>query len=399
MLAITLERNSDDMQTVDEVRQIFQELLMSSAKLDLIPISESLQDTLTGLDLLLDWQVYPVAMSEFMLILIDKILIVAYEIEEKHFIDIRKTQQILVALQSIILAKSIEQMTSGIDEAIASISQDIPSTEAVETGAGDALLFDDGIDLFGDDGVDLFDDPEETTTSAETSSPEGAINVDIFVPEASRNPIKQAQEFIKGHSDENRIILLGQISDQASQHSSSHTQFLLELTLAVNLMAGEPLDMESIHKGICLHDIALASLSDLLTSKSKLTDEQIEMLKQHPVNGADVVRKLGCSEDASLLVLHHHECIDGSGYPFGLKGDDISEQGKLAAIVDSFHSVIESCNEPAEKLCVMKAITEINSHVGTKYDAAWVAMFNQCIRNYWLEEWSNTTSKKVRHIG
>ncbi|NIQ11668.1 MAG: hypothetical protein GWO08_17750, partial [Gammaproteobacteria bacterium] len=74
-------------------------------KLDLVPVSESLADSLKALDQLLDWQVYPPAMTEFILSLLDRLMDIAREVEEKQIIDMRKTQAILVALQYIILAK------------------------------------------------------------------------------------------------------------------------------------------------------------------------------------------------------------------------------------------------------------------------------------------------------
>ena len=118
MLAIDLERSPNDMGQVEQLRLIIHESWMSSVKLDLVPVSESLADTLKGLDLLLDWQIYPVRMTEFVFLLIDRLMDIAQEVEEKRFIDMRKTQAILVALQFIILAKDVDQITQGIEVAI-----------------------------------------------------------------------------------------------------------------------------------------------------------------------------------------------------------------------------------------------------------------------------------------
>lgn len=385
MLAITLERNPDDMGSVLLVRNLFQELSLSSTKLDLIPISESLDDTLKGLDLLLDWQYYPVSMTEFVLLLIDKIMVIALEVEEERFIDMRKTQQILVALQSIILAKNVEQVKEGIDTAVAILNEAIPEQEAVNNDSGaidlfgdDVDLFDDGVDLFDDGGVDLFDDQPSAETVA---MPE------VFIPNASLNPLNQAREYLQGHSDENCLHLFGQIAEQAAANYDSHTHFLLELSLAVNFMAGTPIPLESLHKGICLHDIALTQVPDLLTGERKLTPDEINELKQHPVKGVAMAESIKANDEACLLVLHHHERLDGSGYPYGLKGDNISEQGKLAAIVDSFHNTMERFEQLSARDQIFRAVAEINYHPGVKFDASWLEIFNRCIRDYWLTEW------------
>lgn len=365
---------------------------MSSVKLDLIPISESLEDTLKGLDFLLDWQVYPARMTEFVLILIDRVLVLAHEVEANHYIDMRKTQAILVALQYIILAKSTDEITQGIEDAIVAISREI-SDQANEPGSNDDVeLFADSVDLF-DDGVDLFDDATETPAT------EAAQDIEIFVPQAVLNPLNLAHEYIQGRSGENCLMLLSQISDHATQHHNSHTRFLLELALAMNFLAGEPVDIECLYKGICLHDIALASLPQLLSNKGKLSRDEIDELKLHPVKGAKVAHEFLGSEETGLLVLHHHERMDGSGYPFGLKGSNISEQGKLAAIVDSFHSVIEQHPGMSEKERVLTAIIEINTNVGTQYDSSWVKLFNTCLRYYWLPEWRTVQRTQIKQAG
>ncbi|MDH5182220.1 MAG: hypothetical protein OEY07_21370, partial [Gammaproteobacteria bacterium] len=304
MLAITLERTPNDMDAVQQIRQIFQELWMSSVKLDLVPISESLQDTLKGLDLLLDWQVYPVSMTEFMLILIDKILALAYEIETRFFIDMRKTQQILVALQYIILAKNPAEISQGIENAVAAMQQEIGELSEQSAASGDIDLFGDSVDLF-DDGVELFGDDSSEQPAIQTVS-----GPDIFVPETIRNPLLQARDYIKNAKQENCLALLGKISDQATRHHDSHTGVLLELAMAMNIMAGLPVSQESLFKGICLHDIALASVPDLLTGKRKLSQDEIEELKLHPVKGAELAHAMPGSDETELLVLHHHERLD-----------------------------------------------------------------------------------------
>ncbi|MDH5652888.1 MAG: HD domain-containing protein [Gammaproteobacteria bacterium] len=393
MLAITLERTPNDMDAVQQIRQIFQELWMSSVKLDLVPISESLQDTLKGLDLLLDWQVYPVSMTEFMLILIDKILALAYEIETRFFIDMRKTQQILVALQYIILAKNPAEISQGIENAVAAMQQEIGELSEQSAASGDIDLFGDSVDLF-DDGVELFGDDSSEQPAIQTVS-----GPDIFVPETIRNPLLQARDYIKNAKQENCLALLGKISDQATRHHDSHTGVLLELAMAMNIMAGLPVSQESLFKGICLHDIALASVPDLLTGKRKLSQDEIEELKLHPVKGAELAHAMPGSDETELLVLHHHERLDGSGYPFGLKGDNISEQGKLAAIVDTFHSILEQNKGVGDRDKVLRAITEINLGLVRQYDALWVGLFNRCIRNYWLKEWHANRNVLLKRTG
>ncbi|MDH5777600.1 MAG: hypothetical protein OEZ33_05270 [Gammaproteobacteria bacterium] len=193
MLAISLERSPEDMENVEKLRAIIQESQLSSTKLDLVPLSESLDDTLKGLDLLLDWQVFPAGMTDFVLLLIDRVMDIAREVEEHQFIDMRKTQAILVALQYIILAKDVAEITKGIADAVVAIRQEIPAEPEATTTDDDVLLFDDGIDLFGDD--------EAATESEPELEKEQQVKIDIFVPEQSLSPLMQARDFIHQHSD------------------------------------------------------------------------------------------------------------------------------------------------------------------------------------------------------
>ncbi len=392
ILAITLERSPDDMVTVEKVRDIIQDSWMSSVKLDLIPLSESLADTLKGLDFLLDWQVYPPRMTEFVLMLIDRVMDIAREVEEYQFIDMRKTQAILVALQYIILAKSVDEITQGIENAINAISQDINAQSDTGNNNDEVVLFDDGVDLF-DEAVELFDDTPASPAPVVESPP------DIFVPNASLNPLHQARDFIRGHSDENCLSLLGHISESAERHYNSHKNFLLELALATNILAGEPLDNESLYKGACLHDIALTSSPDLFDKEHKLKQDEIQELKLHPVKSAELAHELNLSSETELFVIHHHEHIDGSGYPFGLKGDNISEQGKLAAIVDTFHNAIEKHAVMGARESVLTAILEINIHTGMHYDPQWSNLFNLLLRDYWLPDWRESRRVKTTKTG
>lgn len=89
-----------------------------------------------------------------------------------------------------------------------------------------------------------------------------------------------------------------------------------------------------------LHDVGKAGISlEILNKPGKLTNEEFDIMKQHPVMGEDLLRRSG-GEDAVLdVALHHHEKINGSGYPHGLKGQEISQLARMAAICDVYDAV------------------------------------------------------------
>lgn len=367
MLAIDLERHPENMQNVEKLRLIIHESWMNSVKLELTPLSESLSDTLMALDLLLDWQVYPPRMTEFLLSMVDRLMLIAHEVEEHQFIDMRKTQAILVALQYIILAQNSQQFSHGIEDAIIAINQDLNVIH-------ETVFTDDDIVLFGDD---------ESASQIDTKGPE------IFVPNVSLNPLEQARDFIKNQSNKDCVMMLSTISDNATQYHQSHTQFVLELALMVNFIAKQVVDPVSIYRGICLHDIALATHPELLNKKTKLSASEINELKQHPLHGSKIVQELSYSDETELLVLHHHEHLDGSGYPFGLQKDNISEQGKLAAIVDSFHEAMEKNAHLSLKKQILRGLYDIHQHAGRFYDPTWAKLFSDALREYWVPDLAN----------
>jgi putative nucleotidyltransferase with HDIG domain len=100
-------------------------------------------------------------------------------------------------------------------------------------------------------------------------------------------------------------------------------------------------DTKSVGVGALLHDIGKMRVADrILNKNSKLTDEEYIEMKQHVVRGEDLLKQARGITTASIQVaFEHHERVDGTGYPKGLKGDQISRFGQMAAIVDVFDAI------------------------------------------------------------
>ena len=370
-VAIHLETQPCNRQLINELRDHFTHLLYSSTKLDLIPISESLADTIIAIDLLITFGVYPKVMSEFILVVVDRILLLARDTERHKSIDMRKSQHILVALQHIILVKDAQLLEAGINQAIKALAlktEDDAGLSASDSNT-DISLFDD---------IELFSDTENTQPIAPAS------NIEILVPDNIHNPILQARDEIKSFIKNHPINLLGVISDKVMPFAEAHTNFLMELCVGINRMAGGPINAQGLMAGICVHDIGLASIPHILNKTQRLSEAELCEIRKHPVVGANLIESLNSEISAKDTVLHHHERVDGTGYPHGLKKDEISDGGKLLAIVDAFHGMTESRPYKKYPRSMLRAVAEINSCSGTQFDNHWVKLFNQFMRKFWL---------------
>lgn len=127
------------------------------------------------------------------------------------------------------------------------------------------------------------------------------------------------------------------------------------------------------------HDIGKINVPDeILNKPGKLTNEEFEYIKRHPADGADIIENTFL-KDCALAILQHHERLDGSGYPNKLKGDEISLEGKIIAVVDTYDAM--TSDRPYRKGMDPKvAFAEINSLVGRHYDEKIVACFEEVLK-------------------
>jgi putative nucleotidyltransferase with HDIG domain len=100
-------------------------------------------------------------------------------------------------------------------------------------------------------------------------------------------------------------------------------------------------DLKGLCAGILLHDLGKTRIStDILNKKGKLTKEEFEIIKKHPELGVEILEETGVEfKEERIITLQHHESDDGSGYPYGLKKDEIHPCGKIARIIDVYDAL------------------------------------------------------------
>ena len=173
------------------------------------------------------------------------------------------------------------------------------------------------------------------------------------------------------HNLSTTIRQLMELSDQVQEKDSythSHTNNVKEYALKIgNKLRLSKEKIENIGLAAMLHDIGKIEVPDyILNTPGKLTEEEFDIIKKHPVIGAELVKET-YYENLSDIILQHHERIDGSGYPSGLKGNEILIEAKVVAMADVYHAMIT--DRPYRKgLKYSEIIKELKELSGIKYD-------------------------------
>ena len=133
--------------------------------------------------------------------------------------------------------------------------------------------------------------------------------------------------------------------------------------------------VEAIRFAGMLHDVGkLGVPTEVLQKTGKLTDEEFAAIQLHPMRGLDIVRDIGFLDEAMAGIMHHHERIDGRGYPMGLAGDEIPEFARVLAVADAFDAMTSTRSYRGARP-VPEAISELRKWAGTQFDPAFVDAF------------------------
>jgi hypothetical protein len=138
--------------------------------------------------------------------------------------------------------------------------------------------------------------------------------------------------------------------------------------------------VEAIRYAGMLHDVGkLGVPTKVLQKTGKLTEEEYAAIQLHPMRGLDIVREIGFLDEALAGIMHHHERIDGRGYPMGLAGDEIPEFARVLAVADAFDSMTSTRSYRGARP-VDEAIDELRKWSGTQFDPAFVDAFVAALR-------------------
>ncbi len=137
----------------------------------------------------------------------------------------------------------------------------------------------------------------------------------------------------------------------------------------------EPMEIGKLETCALLHDIGKVGINDkILNKQDKLTAEEWEAIKAHPQVGANIVSHVHQLDHCLPSILHHHERYDGSGYPDGLKDEEIPFEARILAIADAF-AAMTSVRSYSDALTIKEAVEEIKQGAGKQFDPHLVEVF------------------------
>jgi HD-GYP domain-containing protein (c-di-GMP phosphodiesterase class II) len=167
---------------------------------------------------------------------------------------------------------------------------------------------------------------------------------------ALTNSIDAKDQYTRGHSERVAFISRWIAERYAQQHQLSQDQ------------------IHCIYLAGLLHDIGKIGINELvLQKKGGLSDKEHAQIKAHPRIGASILSDIKQMKNVVPAVLYHHEKVDGSGYPDGLKGDQIPLTAKIISIADSFDAMT-SKRIYRDAMSIKRALNEIKKGLGTQFD-------------------------------
>ena len=161
-----------------------------------------------------------------------------------------------------------------------------------------------------------------------------------------------------------------------ARHSAAVARYAREVARMLDVSERE---QELIHTAALLHDIGKFIFPDeILFADRKLTDEEWEIVKLHPEQGAKLVRRIEGYGPVAEIIHSHHERVDGRGYPHGLSGDDIPLGSRIISVADTF-DVMTSRDSYRRPVSAEAAIVELRRVAGAQLDPVVVEKFVEMV--------------------
>jgi diguanylate cyclase (GGDEF)-like protein len=169
--------------------------------------------------------------------------------------------------------------------------------------------------------------------------------------------------------------------DNRDRYTRKHSEDVCEYSMMIARELGWSEEtLRTLRIAGLLHDLGKIAIPDsILRKPGALTDDEYEIMKQHPVLGWLIVSAIPSLSETLPAIKHHHERWDGRGYPDGLAGEDIPELGRLMAVADAFSAM--TTDRPYRKgMPVQEAVKRLRDGMGTQFDPDMAQAFVRALR-------------------
>ena len=304
----------------------------------MIPLLQHVEDLL---DFLRKGQVdYTSTMSDLVLLTMDRVKAFVEEVMQRGKADYDNTlhEQLVLAISRVSPDNSAEH-------------------ERLLTDA--VLLLNPALDVARDDST--------ATTAGQAKPP---VLASTGIPKDISSEKKQDVLFFRE---------LMQTVERRSNFWAGKGDRIAKLAMYINDVADKMIDEDQLAVASYVHDFGMAFMPmKLLTKGDTLSENEFNLMRSHVYKSARLLEHLDEWDVARKIVMQHHERTDGSGYPLGIKEDDICEGAKLLAIIDTYDALTHARAHSEDKVMSKKeAVIHINKQAKGQFSMKWVRFFNQ----------------------
>ena len=180
----------------------------------------------------------------------------------------------------------------------------------------------------------------------------------------------------------NTVQSLANAIEAKDQYTRGHCERVTEYSVAIgNAMGLGDDDVYNLRLAGILHDIGKIGIdSNILNKAGKLTDEEFAQIQRHPVIGYNILKGIEFLEKCREIIYQHHERVDGTGYPLGLKDSQIGILSKIVAVADAYDAMTSERPYRSTPLTREAAILQLEENKGTQFDGDVVEVFSQLIK-------------------
>lgn len=192
--------------------------------------------------------------------------------------------------------------------------------------------------------------------------------LDITERRRAEQAIRLSGERLR-HGLESTIAAIAATIESRDPYTAGHQRRVAELaSAAAREMRLAPEAIEGIRFGALIHDVGKIQVpAELLAKPARLTGAEFELVKSHPEAGYDIVKGIDFPWPVAAMICQHHERLDGTGYPSGLRGERIALEARVLAVADVVEAM--ASHRPYRPgLGIEAALAEIERHSGQRYD-------------------------------